>query len=134
MNLVLLETGLRIAGVMLVGVVAANFVAAKRWNYHDNLAEAETIVRQVFYVHCAYLVGLIAALGLLCLGWPGLLLEDGMGRVLSGFFGLFWGSRVLVQLAHYDREVRRANRGWDLFFLGVFAYLGLIFTLATWQP
>ena len=53
-----------------------------------------------------------------------------MSRVLCGFFSLFWGSRVVVQLFYYDRELRRADRGWDIFFLGVFLALGLIFALA----
>jgi hypothetical protein len=130
MNALTLEIGLRGAGMILSGLVLANFVAAKRWRYADNLAGSEAMVRQVFYVHCAYIVAIIAALAVLCLGWPRLLLEDGMGRVLCGFFGLFWGSRVLVQLTYYDREVRRRDRGWDVFFLGVFAVLSAVFTLA----
>ncbi|MES2660196.1 MAG: hypothetical protein V4689_16350 [Verrucomicrobiota bacterium] len=116
--------------MILSGLVVANFVAAKRWRYADNLAGSEAMVRQVFYVHCAYIVAIIAALAVLCLGWPRLLLEDGMGRVLCGFFGLFWGSRVVVQLTYYDREVRRRDRSWDVFFLGVFVVLSAVFTLA----
>ena len=130
MNALTLESGLRGAGVILSGLVLANFVVAKRWTYADNLAGSEAMVRQVFYVHCAYIVAIIAALAVLCLGWPRLLLEDGMGRVLCGFFGIFWGSRVVVQLTYYDREVRRRDRGWDVFFLGVFAVLSAVFTLA----
>jgi hypothetical protein len=130
MNALHLEIGLRGAGMILSGLVLANFVAAKRWIYADNLAGAEAMVRQVFHVHCAYIVSIIAALAVLCLGWPELLLEDGMGRLLSGFFGLFWGSRVVVQLTYYDREVRRRDRGWDVFFLGVFGALSTMFTLA----
>lgn len=130
MNAPELEIGLRVARLMLTGLAAANFVAAKRWRYRENLAGAEVMVRQVFHVHCAYIVAIIIALAVLCLGWPGLLLQDGMGRALSGFFGLFWASRVVVQLAYYDRETRRRSRGWDVFFLGVFLALGAIFTLA----
>lgn len=130
MNALTLEIGLRAAGMILTGLVLANFVAAKRWRYADNLAGSEAMVRQIFYVHCAYLVAIIAALAVLCLGWPKMLLEGGMSRVLCGFFGLFWGSRVVVQLAYYDKEVRRRDRGWDLFFLGVFGILGAVFTLA----
>ncbi len=130
MNALTLEIGLRGAGMILSGLVVANFVAAKRWRYADNLAGSEAMVRQVFYVHCAYIVAIIAALAVLCLGWPRLLLEDGMGRVLCGFFGLFWGSRVVVQLTYYDREVRRRDRSWDVFFLGVFVVLSAVFTLA----
>lgn len=125
-----LEYGLRVAGLMLSGLVVANFVAATRWRYAENLAKSAPMVRQVFYVHCAYIVAIIAALAVLCLGWPRLLLEEGMGRVLCGFFGIFWGSRVVVQLTYYDKETRRRDRGWDLFFLGVFAAMSAIFTLA----
>ena len=132
MNTLTLEIGLRGAGVILLGLVLANFVAAKRWRYADNLAGSEAMVRQIFYVHCAYIVAIIAALAVLCLGWPRLLLEDGMGRVLCGFFGLFWGSRVVVHLTYYDKEVRRRDRGWDVFFLGVFLVLSAVFTLAAY--
>ncbi len=130
MNAMNLEVGLRGAGMILSGLVLANFVAAKRWKYAENLAGSEAMVRQVFYVHCGYIIAIIAALAVLCLGWPHLLIEDRMGRVLCGFFGLFWGSRVVVQLTYYDREVRRRDRGWDVFFLGVFAVLSAVFTLA----
>ena len=130
MNAMSLEIGLRGAGLILSGLVLANFVAAKRWRYAENLAGSEAMVRQVFHVHCAYIVAIIAALAVLCLGWPQLLIEDRMGRVLCGFFGVFWGSRVVVQLTYYDKEVRRRDRGWDVFFLGVFAVLSAVFTLA----
>ena len=63
--------GLRIAGLMMVGLVIANFVAAKRFRYAANLEASDTIVRQIFYVHCSYIVLIIAALALLCL-WSGL--------------------------------------------------------------
>ena len=130
MNTTEIEMGLRGAGLVLCGLVAAHFVAAKRWDYAGNLTGADTIVRQVFHVHCAYIVAIITALAVLCLGWPQLLLEGSMGRALSGFFGLFWASRVVVQLTYYDRGLRRQDRGWDVFFLIVFLSLAAIFTLA----
>jgi hypothetical protein len=131
MNTLYLEMGLRGTGVILLGLVLANFVAAKRLRYAENLAGSEVMVRQIFYVHCAYIISIISGLALLCLGWPQLLLEGGMGQVLSGFFGLFWASRVVVQLTYYDKELRRRERGWDVFFLLVFVVLCAVFTLAT---
>lgn len=125
-----MEMALRGAGLVLTGLVVANFVAARRWEYGRNLEGADTIVRQVFHVHCAYIVSIIAALALLCLGWPELLLDGAMGRTLCGFFALFWFSRVIVQLVYYDPELRREDRGWDLFFLGVFLSLSAVFALA----
>jgi hypothetical protein len=131
MNTLYLEMGLRGTGVILLGLVLANFVAAKRLRYAENLAGSEVMVRQIFYVHCAYIMSIISGLALLCLGWPQLLLEGGMGQVLSGFFGLFWASRVVVQLTYYDKELRRRERVWDDFFLLVFVVLCVVFTLAT---
>jgi hypothetical protein len=130
MKLLELEAGLRMAGLFMLGLVFANFVAAKRWRYAENLAASEPMVRQIFYVHCSYIIGIIAALAVLCLGWPELLLEGALGQALCGFFGIFWASRVMVQLTYYDREIRRRDRGWDVFFLAVFLSLGTIFTLA----
>ncbi len=134
MDTQIIENALRLAGTMLTGLVVANFVAAKRWDYAGNLAGTSVIVRQVFHVHCAYIIAIIAALAVLCLGWPHLLLADGMGRLLSAFFALFWLSRVIVQLTYYDKVMRRDDRAWDLFFLGVFLTLALIFALAAYQP
>lgn len=134
MGTTVIETALRVAGVMLLGLVAANFVAAKRWDYSGSLAGTRVIVRQIFHVHCAYIVAIITALALLCLGWPALLLADGMGRILSAFFALFWLSRLILQLTYYDKGMRRDDRAWDVFFLGVFLTLCIIFTLAACQP
>lgn len=130
MNTTTLEAALRIAGLIMTGLVVANFVAAKRFGYAANLASSGVLVRQIFYVHCAYIVAIIASLALLCLVWPAMLLEGGMGRVVCGFFGLFWTSRVAVQLTYYDKETRSRDRGWDVFFLVVFLCLGLTFTIA----
>jgi hypothetical protein len=128
----ILEIGLRSAGLILTGLVAANFVAAKRWDYSGSLVGTKLIVRQIFHVHCAYIIGIIAALALVCLGWPSLLLEGGFSKVFCAFFALFWLSRVIVQLTYYDSELRRNDRCWDLFFLGVFLTLSIIFALATY--
>lgn len=122
---------LRLAGLICIGLIVANFVAAPRLGYARNLAGSGNLVRQIFYVHCGYIVFVITALALLCLGWPGLLLEDGMGRVVSGFFTVFWGSRVIVQLTYYDKGERRKERFWDVFFLLVFLTLAAIFATAT---
>jgi len=131
MNMETMILLLRLAGLICVGLIVANFVAAPRLGYARNLAKSGNLVRQIFYVHCGYIVFLITALALLCLGWPGLFLEPGMGRVVSGFFAVFWGSRVLVQLTYYDKAERRKERFWDVFFLLVFLTLAVIFAAAT---
>lgn len=130
MNAELTISLLRLAGLICVGLVVANFVAAPRLGYAKSLAGAELLIRQIFYVHCGYIVMLITGLAILCLGWPQLFLVDGMARVVSGFFAVFWASRVVVQLTYYDKEYRRRERFWDFFFLLVFLALALVFVAA----
>ena len=60
MNPQTLEILLRIAGLVLLGLVLANFVAAKHFAYAESLSASATIVRQIFYVHCGYIVLIIA--------------------------------------------------------------------------
>ena len=122
---------LRLAGLICLGLIVANFVAAPRLGYARNLSGAGNLVQQIFYVHCGYIVFLITGLAVLCLGWPELFLEKGMGRVVSGFFAVFWASRVVVQLTYYDKTERRKERFWDVFFLLVFFTLAAIFATAT---
>jgi hypothetical protein len=47
---------------------------------------------------------------------------------------VFWGSRVVVQLCYYDRELRRANRFFDLLFIVGDGYLATVFGLAALLP
>ncbi len=126
-----LEILLRISGLMLTGLIIANFVAAKRFGYASSLTGSTIIVRQIFYVHCAYIIGTITALAVLCLAWPHLLFDGPLARGISGFFALFWASRVIVQATYYDKSLRSQNRAWDIFFLGVFLFLATTFTLVT---
>ena len=119
----------RLAGLIMVGLVVANAVLPSRFNYAENLKGASLIVRQIFYVHCVYLVLVIAGLGLLCLGWPELLLEEGLAQGFCAFFAFFWLSRVLAQLIYYDKELRAQERFWDVFFILVYTTLGLAFLL-----
>jgi hypothetical protein len=134
MNPYIVESILRVAGFMLTGLVVANFVAPTRFNYGSNLASSSVFVRQVFYVHAAYLISILGGLAILCLGWPELLINDRMGKILCAYFALFWFSRVIVQLTYYDPAIRRENRFGDLFFLGVFLTLAGIFAIATFFP
>jgi hypothetical protein len=40
MNLLTIEHPLRLAGLILLGLVAANFVAARRWDYSASLSSS----------------------------------------------------------------------------------------------
>jgi len=49
---------------------------------------------------------------------------------MSGFLSLFWVTRIVVHVAYYDPELRRAHRLLDAAFLSAVVYLAIVFGVA----
>jgi hypothetical protein len=122
---------IQLAGLAQLALIPVNFIAPFKLRYAASLAGATPVVRNIFYVHAGYIVFVLAGLGALCLGGAGFL-GSGMplARWTCGYLAAFWAIRVAVQLFYYDREERRRNRPIDVAFLGLFAFLALVFAAA----
>ena len=119
------------AGVVHVGIVAANVPLPGRLRVRERLAGVPRFVRQIFYVHWIYIVIVVGFFAALCFGFARELAGgSGLGRFLSGFIALFWLLRILLQVFYYDGEVRRENRGLDLLYVGSLSVLVVIFGMA----
>ena len=119
------------AGLVHVGIIAANVPLPGRLRVAERLASVPRFVRQIFYVHWIYIVIVVGLFAVLCFGFA----EDlaggsGLGRFLSGFMAGFWLLRILLQVFYYDRELRRENRGLDLLYVGSLSVLVVIFGMA----
>ncbi|NNJ24356.1 hypothetical protein [Alienimonas chondri] len=122
---------LYLAGALQLGIASANFVAVKMLRYPEAVAALPSSVRQVFWVQNVYIVLTVVGLSLACFAYPGELSSGaGLGRGLSGFLTLFWGTRLGVQLFYYSPEERRRRRAIDLLFVGTFVYLTGVFAVA----
>ena len=118
------KTLLWAAGGMQVIVFAANFVIPGRLDFAGNLTRVPPIIGQIFRVHHAYIVAIVAFFAALCFLFPAELAGgSALGRFLCGFMALFWAARLPIQLAYYDAEVRRANRLEDVLFAALLAAL-----------
>jgi len=96
-----------------------------------NLPLAIRLVRQVFYVHAAYIVLVVLGFAALALLFPADLSSGRpLGRFLSSFLAIFWLLRVPIQLFYYPAEIRRQNRLADVVFIVAFAFLAVVFGLA----
>lgn len=115
-------------------VAFANVFAPRLFHYRENLARCDRMFGQVFLVHGAYIVVVVVGMAALCLWRPLFFLESEVGRAIAGFLGLFWGSRCLVQIFYYDREIRRAHRFGDFLFFSGFLALGLGFLTIAFLP
>jgi hypothetical protein len=126
---------LYIAGALHLLVASANVFAFSKFRYLEHLRTVPPVLRQVFLVQNAYIMLVQAGFALLCFFFAAELTSGRpLGRALAGFLAVFWGSRVLLQLFYYDRELRRANRLFDVLFLAGDGYLAAVFALAALLP
>ena len=113
-----------IAGLLQVAISIANFFLPKRLGYRENLEKVAPIIRQVFFVHSAYIVGVLLLFAAVTLGFATELSSGrGLGRFLAGSMAMFWLCRVPLHLFYFDRGVRRRFRAGDLAFLGSSLFL-----------
>ena len=126
-----LSAWIQIAGAVQLAIGLANLPLASRLQYRKNLAGASEIVRQIFYVHAAYIVLVVLGFAALSLLFPEELVSGRpLGRFLSTFLAIFWLLRVPIQLFYYPVEIRRQNRLADVIFTVAFAFLAIVFGLA----
>jgi len=126
-----LSAWIQVSGAVQLAIGLANLPLASRLQYRKNLAGASAIVREVFYVHAAYIVLVVLGFAALSLLFPAELASGRpLGRFLSAFLAIFWLLRVPIQLFYYPAEIRRQNRLADGIFTVAFAFLAIIFGLA----
>ena len=119
------------AGVVHVGIIAANIPLPGRLRVRERLAGVPRFVRQIFYVHWIYIVIVLGLFAALCFRFaPELAGGSRLGRFLSGFIAGFWLLRIGLQLFYYDPEVRRENRGLDFFYVLSLVVLVAVFGTA----
>ncbi len=99
----------------LILVVAS--LAIPRWlNWKGDLAKLRPLTRQVFWTYAAYIWVTNLCFGLVSTFSPQLLLDRSpLAGLVCGFIALYWGARVVIQFAYFDRT--DAPKGW-FFVLG----------------
>jgi hypothetical protein len=119
------------AGVVHVGIMAANIPLPGRLRVRESLAGVPEYIRQIFYVHWIYIVIVLGLFAALCFGFaPELAGASALGRFLSGFMAGFWLLRIMLQIFYYDREIRRENWVLDWLYLGSLVVLVGVFGVA----
>lgn len=105
----LLTLNLTVAGVLLVGLGVLHIALPAALAWHRELAGASPINREVSYVHC-YFIGLTCVLwGLLPLTAGSLLIQPSpVTRLVLIGAVTFWASRLVIQLAVFNRHARQS--------------------------
>lgn len=105
----LLTLNLTVAGALLVALGALHIALPAVLGWQRQLAGASRLNREISYVHC-FFIGLACVLwGLLPLTAASQLLQPGRVTrlVLIGAVA-FWASRLIIQLAVFNRHARQS--------------------------
>jgi membrane protein YdbS with pleckstrin-like domain len=107
----ILELHFKIAGTLLLFLAAAHLLFPLRFDWKRDLAQLTLLNRQMFYVHCFFIVLILAMFGGLTLFYSHLLLQPGeLNRLVLAGFLIFWLVRLFVQLFVYDSRLWRGHR------------------------
>lgn len=111
-----------VAGGLQLIIAAANLPAKRILALEADLAKLTPMVRQIYHVQHAYIVGILVFFG-------GLTLTRPLDGPLAAFLALFWGARLVIQRCYYDPDLLRRHRAADVFFTLAFAYLTAVFAV-----
>lgn len=129
MNLLLML--LWAAAFVQILIAAANFYLPRKLRYRENLERVAPIIRQIFFVHAAYIVAVLLLFAAVTLGFARELLSGhGLGRFLAAGIAVFWLVRAPVQVVYYDANLRRANRLGDVAFIAAAIFLAATYGAA----
>ena len=124
-----------LAGLVQVAIAFANFFLPAKLRYRENLSRVSPIIRQIFVVHSAYIVGIVLLFAGLTFGFAGELASGhGLGRFRAAAIALFGLMRGPVQLLYYDATLRRGNRWGDIVFTAGALFLTAAYGVATFVP
>ncbi len=127
----LLVLNMTVAGALLVGLGVLHIALPAVLGWHRELATASPLNREISYVHC-FFIGLACVLwGMLPLTAGRLLLQPGQVTrlVLIGAVA-FWASRLVIQLAVFNRHARQSTAWLALCAAGtaLWLYLTVVWT------
>jgi hypothetical protein len=75
-------------------------------DYRNELARVSPLIRQVFCTYSVYIWATNLCFGLLSAFAPGWLLDGSpLARAVCGYIAVYWGARIVLQFAYYDRSV-----------------------------
>jgi hypothetical protein len=107
-----LELHLKAVGVLILAIVCANFALPRHFGWRQELSRLSLLTRQIFIVHCLFIVITCTMFGLLALvHTPTLLQPTPLARLVLAGLTIFWTVRLFVQLFVYDTSLWRGNLG-----------------------
>jgi cation transport ATPase len=133
----ILAVHLKVVGLSLLLLAALHFAFPRRFQWAEELRRLSLLNRQMFLVHCFFIVLTLVLMGALALFFTDALLEaTSLARLVLAGLVIFWAARLVCQLAVYDSRLWRGNRFNTVVhvaFTGLWTYYIAVFGWALWR-
>ena len=96
---------LKIIGILLIALALVHIVFPKYFNWDKELKLLSLINSQMMAVHTFFIALTVFLIGLLCLTSSSELIETNLGKKISLGFGIFWATRLLIQIFGYSSDL-----------------------------
>ena len=95
------------AGAGQLALAFGSLTIPRVLHWREETARLSPLTRQVFWTYAAYIWTSHLAFGLVSLLAPQALLDRGpLAACVDGFIALWWGARLVLQFAWFDRSAR----------------------------
>lgn len=126
-----LRTLVFLAGLGQLVLAAASLAIPQVMRWREGTAGLRPLLRQTFWTYAAYIWGFNLSFGLLSTLAPSWLLDGSpLAVAVSAFIAVYWGARLIVQFAYFDRADLPTGRRFRLAEAGLvalFLYLALVY-------
>jgi len=100
-----MRTLIVIAGLGQLGLVGASAMIPRLLHWREEIGKLRRLTQTVFTTYAFYIMGTNLAFGLLSTLRPQWLTDgSGLARSVAGFIAVYWGVRLVLQFAYYDRK------------------------------
>lgn len=121
---------LQIIGYILIALAIVHVGFPKYFNWKTELHHLSLLNKQIYGVHTFFIAFVVFLMGLLCVTSAEELISTNLGKTLSLGLGVFWGTRLLLQLFVYSSKLWRGKRFetiMHILFTVLWIYVTLIF-------
>lgn len=126
-----------LAGVGQLALALASLAVPRVLGWKDEAARLKPLTRHVFWTYAAYIFGAHVAFGLLSALAPDALLDSStLAACVTGFIAAWWGVRLVLQFAAFDRSARPPGALFallELLLVGAFVFFTGVYAYATWR-
>jgi hypothetical protein len=120
-----------LAGIGQLAVIVVSLAIPRILRWREQMTTWRPLIRQMFWTYAGYIWTTNLCFGLVSTIGPHWLLDGSpLAAAVTGFIALYWGARLIIQFAYFDRSELPAGPGHRLAefaMVALFAYLTLTY-------